>query len=96
MVDQREKEMAEMRARYAKLRGKKTEEPTNRIAASVEEEREIVIDVKPIKKPNPYIRLIKGDINSILSSIKKLLGYKKKSKPLDLSWLEKNDRRFWK
>ncbi len=94
MVDQREKEMAEMRARYAKLRGKKVDDqPSQKL---IEEKKEVVIEVKPTKKQNPYIRLIKNDIGNLISSIKKLLGVKEKQKPLNLTWLEKNDGKFWK
>ena len=93
MVDQREKEMAEMRARYAKLRGKKVDDqPKQKLI----EEKEIIIEVKPTKKTNPYIRLIKSDIENMILFIKKILGVKEKQKPLNLSWLEKNDRKFWK
>jgi hypothetical protein len=86
----REKEMAEMRARYAKLRNKKVDEPPKK------EDVEETPITKPIKKSNPYIQLICGDIKNVIAYIKKLLGSKRKSKPLDLSWLEKNNRRFWK
>lgn len=93
MVDQREKEMAEMRARYARLRGKKVEDqPKQKLI----EEKEIIIEVKPAKKQNPYIRLIKSDVGNLISFIKKILGHKEKQKPLNLAWLEKNGGRFWK
>jgi hypothetical protein len=93
MVDQREKEMAEMRARYARLRGKKVEDqPKQKLI----EEKEIIIEVKPAKKQNPYIRLIKSDVGNLISFIKKILGHKEKQKPLNLTWLEKNGGRFWK
>ncbi len=91
--DQREKEMAAMRARYAKLRGRKVDDQPKE---KVSEEKEIIIEVKPIKKQNPYIRLIKSDIGGLITSIKKLFGVREKQKPLNLTWLEKNDRRFWK
>jgi hypothetical protein len=94
MVDQREKEMAELRARYAKLRGKKVEEqPKEKVIKET-----VTQPQTPIKKTNPYIRLMQSDIENIINRIKKLLGLKMevKSKPLNLSWLEKNDRRFWK
>ena len=94
MVNPREKEMAEMRARYAKIRGQKKEEPKSEVKE--EKEKENVIDVEPIKKSNPYIRLIKDDIRNLILSVKKILGVGKRQKPLDISWLEKNNRRFWK
>jgi hypothetical protein len=94
MVNPREKEMAEMRARYAKIRGKKVEEqPKEKVIKET-----VTQPQTPIKKTNPYIRLMQSDIENIINRIKKLLGLKMevKSKPLNLSWLEKNDRRFWK
>jgi hypothetical protein len=93
-IDPREKEMAELRARYAKLRGKKVEEqPKEKVIKET-----VTQPQTPIKKTNPYIRLMQSDIENIINRIKKLLGLKMevKSKPLNLSWLEKNDRRFWK
>ena len=95
MSDPREKEMAELRARYAKLRGQKVEEPVTQKKDVVSKE---TTKQPVIKKTNPYIRLIQSDIENIINRIKKLLGLKMevKSKPLNLSWLEKNDRRFWK
>ena len=80
-IDPREKEMAELRARYAKLRGKKEEEqPKEKVIKET-----VTQPQTPIKKTNPYIRLMQSDIENIINRIKKLLGLKMevKSKPLN-------------
>ena len=93
MVNPREKEMAEMRARYAKIRGQKTEEP---VKEEPVEETSVPQPQKVVKETNPYVRLMQEDIENLITRIKKVLGLKGKSKPLNISWLEKNNRRFWK
>jgi hypothetical protein len=93
MVNPREKEMAEMRARYAKIRGQKKEEP---VKEEPVEETSVPQPQKVVKETNPYVRLMQEDIENLIARIKKILGLKGKSKPLNISWLEKNNRRFWK
>ena len=93
MVNPREKEMAEMRARYAKIRGQKKEEP---VKEEPVEETSVPQPQKAVKETNPYVRLMQEDIENLITRIKKVLGLKGKSKPLNISWLEKNNRRFWK
>jgi len=91
MATDREKEMAAMRARYAALRGKKLE-----ASPEVKVEAEEAVVVKKPKLPNPYIVLIKGDIINLKEKILKMLGKKEQKKPLDLTWLEKNNRKLFK
>ena len=94
----REREMATMRARYAALRGNKKIE-TAPIEKKESAEEEIpIIQSRAVKKTNPYIKLIRSDIENLIARIKKFLGIKPeaKSKPLNISWLEKNNRRFFK
>lgn len=97
MVNPREKEMAEMRARYAALRGNKKIE-TAPIEKKESAEEIPIIQSRAEKKTNPYIKLIRSDIENLIARIKKFLGLKPeaKSKPLNISWLEKNNRRFFK
>ena len=96
-IDPREKEMAALRARYAKLRGQESKGTVDekKIDKGVPKKSE------PVKKSNPYIRLIKHDIENFIRSIRRFMGLKSSTneipeKSLNLSWLEKNERRFFK
>ena len=106
-IDPREKEMAELRSRYAKLRGQKTEEPKKEATKEKTPATPSQL-TKSVKKTNPYVQLIKNDINNFIEKIKRLMGLKSKKsvfeemveqndkRHLNISWLEKNKRRFFK